>query len=130
MGLLTFFKKQPSESGTVAWLNKVDAAYNRAFQVRNVAGLEPYLTRPCLARVMEQVRMGEQLYAGLDRYRHVAWNCDSKTQDSDSWIKDVTYDNVKMSHGVTVPVGDEYRERWLLVIDTNQNKISEIRRIG
>ena len=129
MGLFTF-RKKADDNKTIRWLNEVDQAYNKAFQTRNAAGLEKYLTRPCLATVMENVRLGQQVYAGLDRYRHVAWTNDGKTPDTSSWIKDVTYDDVKMSHGVVVPVGDAYHERWKLVIDTNQNRISEIRRIG
>ncbi len=122
-------KKKIKADPQIAWLNKVDAAYQRAFQVKNVSGLVEYLTRPCLSIMMERVRLGEKAYSGLDRYRHVNWVEGEVAQDSAYWVKEVTYDQIRMSHGIVVPVGDEGRESWLVIKEDGNRKVSEIRRL-
>lgn len=130
MGLFGLFgKSSKSVDPTIAWLSKVDAEYMKAFQVKNVTGLADYLTRPCLARVMEQVRLGEKMYAGISRYRHTDWKKVSDTETESVYTKYVTYDDVRMSHGVTVPVGDRVTEKWILVLDNLTHRVSDIRRI-
>lgn len=127
MGLLG--RKKPKQDAQLGWLNKVDAAYQRAFQVKNVACLSEYLTRTCLMLMMEKVRLGEKAYSGLDRYRHVNWVKGEVTPDKVCWTKMVTYDQIKMSHGIVVPVGDENNEVWVVVQENGQNKVAEIRRV-
>lgn len=132
MGLFGFLKggNKPVASGTVGWLQKADAAYTYAMQSRDVSQLDTYFTRSCIQKIAEQARMQEKLYSGLDRYRHTNWAEVTQSEGSSTWLKEVTYDNVEMSHGVTVPVGDNYREHWIIVIDTQSQKISEIRRVS
>lgn len=132
MGLFSFLKpKQPTQSDAqVNWLNKVDLQYQRAFQVKNVTGLSEYLTRTCLSKIMEQVRLGEKLYSGLARYQHTSWSKVEESNCSISWVKEVTYDNVQMSHGVVIPVGDNTSELWVVVREDGKTKVSEIRRMG
>lgn len=130
MGLFGLFRSKPSENSMIRWLNQADEQYNHALRVKNIAGLDRYFTRACIAKISEQARLSEALYSGLDRYRHTEWSKDPKDAAGLTWIKDVTYDNVKMSHGINVPVGDAYHERWLIVIDANTNKIDSIRRLS
>lgn len=131
MGLFNFLfgNSEKSTNQMVKWLNEADAAYNRALQCKNARGLETYFTRDCLSRLYEIIRLSERPYQGLDRYKHTEWTEELTDNQSSTWIKDVTFDNVRMSHGVTVPVGDDYHERWKIVIDMTCNKISDIRRI-
>lgn len=124
------FKKSKSKVDTqTAWLNKVDTAYQHAFHVKNVMGLAEYLTRQCLSIMMERVRLGDKAYSGLDRYRHVKWVKITSSTEGTYWRKEVTYDQIKMSHGIVVPVGDELHEQWLVVKEDDIEKVSEIRRI-
>ena len=127
MGL--FGLSKPKKDAQTAWLDKVNEAYQRAFQVKNAAGLEDYLTRPCMSKLLEKIRMGEKAYAGLVRYQHVSWVKGECTAESVQYIKKVTYDQIKMSHGIIVPVGDETNESWTIVKINGAYKVSEIRRI-
>lgn len=127
MGLFGFGKK-PKENDKVKWLNAVDKEYQRAFQVKNAAGLSKYLTRTCLAQMMERIRLGEKGSAGLARYQHVEWVPVPQEDGRKVWLKKVTYDNIKMSYGITVPVGDNCNELWSIVKENSDNKVSDIRR--
>lgn len=129
MGFFDIFKRKPNDSSQVDWLSKVDLAYQRAFQVKNASGLSDYLTRNCLVKLMERIRMGEKSYSGLTRYQHTQWVKGETTENSTTWNKEVTYDQIKMSHGIQVPVGDDSIECWVIVKENGDNKVSEIRRI-
>lgn len=128
---MLFFKRKKTKTDTQTdWLYKVDSAYQRAFQVKNVTGLSEYLTRQCLSNMMERVRFGDKAYSGLDRYRHVQWVKGEIEENNTHWIKEVTYDQIRMSHGVVVPVGDECCEEWIVVVENGRNLVSSIRRIS
>lgn len=129
MGLFGFGKKsKPQSDARIKWLNAVDVEYQRAFQVKNAAGLSKYLTRTCLMNMMERIRLGEKGNAGLARYQHVEWIKAPQADGSEVWVKKVTYDNVKMSYGITIPVGDNCNEMWQIVQEQNGDKVSSIRR--
>lgn len=127
--LANLFRKEESLDPQVKWLTTVDSAYQRAFQVKNVAGLEKYMTKPCLARVLERIRLDEPINEGIQRYMHVSWNMEGASDDNDVWVKTVTYDHVNFSHGVVLPVGSDYTEKWVILIDRATNLVSDIRRI-
>lgn len=127
MGLFGFSK--PKKDAQVAWLDKVDAAYQRAFQTKSAAGLEEFMTRQCLVRLLERIRMGDKAYSGLERYRHVDWAKGECTPTSVTFIKKVTYDQIQMSKGIIVPVGDESTENWVIVQENGISKVNEIRRV-
>lgn len=131
MGLFSFGGgHKPEKSGVVAWLEEVDQAYTRAFQVKNVTGLANYMTRTCLSKQMEQVRLGEKEYSGIARYRHIDWVKGALTNEGLVYIKKVSYDHVKMSHGISAAVGDDYTEEWVLVKENGVNKVASIRRVA
>ena len=120
---------KPKHDTQVDWLNKVDSAYQRAFQIKNATGLAEYLTRPCMSIIMEQIRFGEKAYSGLTRYQHVNWIKGVQDATGVKWRKEVTYDQIQMSHGVIVPVGDNTTEEWTIVLHDGINRVSEIRRV-
>lgn len=127
MGLFGFGK--PKKDAQVSWLEKVDLAYQKAFQVKNATGLAEYLTRPCLSKMMERIRMGDKAYSGLARYQHTNWVKGRVSPECIEYTKEVTYDNIKMSHGIVVPVGDESKEIWSIVKENGVDKVSDIRRV-
>ena len=130
MGFFDVFKKSnTSKDNIVMWLEAVDNAYSRAFQVKNAVGLGEYLTRGCLVKQMERIRMNEKAYAGLERYKHVKWEKSSSSNDVVVYFKIVTYDQVKMSRGIVAPVGDNYTERWEIIVENGLRKVAEIRRV-
>ena len=124
MGLFSFFAKKPVDR-LVSFLSEADLAYTRAFQVKNVAGLEKYFTRKALSKLMERVRLSEKAYSGLERYKHINWQ---KINDS-MYLKIVTYDDVQISKGVKAPVGESFNEEWVLVTNGNDTRVDAVRRI-
>lgn len=130
MGLFGFGKKKGTSNRLVDWLYKVDQAYAYACQVKNASGLQDYLTRGCLAKQMERIRLGEKLYAGLDRYKHVEWRALSSQDNLIKYRKTVTYDNIKFSRGITAAVGEGYEEDWTVTIVDNKYYVSDIRRLA
>ena len=85
-------------------------------------------TRTCLVKVMERVRLNEKAFSGLARYQHTNWTLGTASDLEEVWIKIVTYDDVKMSHGVVVPMGTTEREEWQLILENNKWKVNNIRR--
>jgi len=128
MGLFGRKLIKEKKDAVIDWLEQVDLAYQRAFQVKNASGMAEFFTRSCLMKTMEKIRMGEKAYAGLARYQNVSWIKGEVTPDEMQYIKKVSYDNINMSHGIVIPVGDEAREVWVIVTENGKNKISEIRR--
>lgn len=124
MGLFSCFKKGQKDK-LVSFLSEADLAYTKAFQVKNVAGLEKYFTRKAVSKIMERVRFSEKAYSGLERYKHIDW----KKINDNVYIKIVTYDNVKISKGVTAPVGDAFNEEWTLVTIDTGAQVDAVRRL-
>lgn len=122
--------KKSEKSEVIKWLEEVDSAYARAFQVKNVSGLANYLTRSCLSKQSEVVRLGEKEYSGLARYKHVDWVKGALTESGLVYTKKVTYDHIKMSHGIYAAVGDDYIEEWVLVKESGVQKVASIRRVA
>lgn len=124
MGFFSFLKNRPDE-GCIKFLNEADAAYVRAFQIKNVAGLDRYFDRTCLSLLAERVRLSEKVYSGLERYKHVTW----EKQTDLTFIKEVNYDDVKLSKGICCSVGESYTEEWTLILYNNTYKVSKLRRL-
>lgn len=129
MGLFDKLFSKPKKDALVDWLIKVDQAYQKAFQVKNATGLSEYLTRTCLSKTMEKIRFGEKAYSGLARYQTVNWVKGEETAESKQYFKEVSYDNIQMSHGIVVPVGDNSKEIWTVVNVDGNNKVADIRRV-
>lgn len=129
MGLFGFGSKSSVDNEIVRFLKDVDVIYTKALQVKQPAMLEKYMTRPCLTKQAEKIRVGEKAYAGLERYKHVTWKHVSSEDTTFVYNKEVTYDDIKMSHGIVVPVGDSCNEKWTVILDDGKYKVSEIRRI-
>lgn len=123
-----FSKKKVTNSGIVDWLNCADNALALAFQTKSIAGLESYFDANCGRKMLARIRANEKEYAGIDRYKHVEWSKSSSTGDKVLYKKSVSYDHVKLSHGVIAPVGQDYMEEWTL---TNEDspKVIDIRRL-
>lgn len=127
-----FFGKLMGGGGKqVSLLEEADAALTKAFETKNVAGLDKYFTRSCLPKLAERIRAREKLYSGIARYRHIEW---TKLEESDGktfYKKSVTYDNIQISKGISAPVGTDHEERWTVIVDTDgSTKVSEVRRVS
>lgn len=118
----------PSVGSRVKWLSNVNEIYVRAFQTKNANDLPKYFTRICTVRIMERIRMGEKAFSGLSRYQNIKWMPGPSVPNGEVWIKELTYDNIKMSHGIHIPVGDATKEEWHLIFENNEPKVNEIRR--
>lgn len=129
MGFLGLFTKT-SEDSFIVWLNKVDKAYETAFCTKNAKELERYMTRGCLLKQMDRIRASEKAYSGLSRYVHTDWKLEEKNNEMVCYVKQVTYDQIKMSHGIVAAVGDEYSEKWYITGNGENRRVSEIRRIN
>lgn len=127
MGL--FRKKTKGTSGPVVdFLNKVDDAYTEVFISKSIAPLQPYATHDVLSSVLHRMHLGEEAYAGLNRYMHRDWTKVSETPEQ--YVKSVTYDNVKLSRGIVATVGDSYQELWTLENNTGNLQVTDIRRVN
>lgn len=125
MGFFDSFKKKP-EDKCVSFLKEADTHYSRAFQIKNAAGLDRYFERTCLSRLVERIRLSEKVYSGLDRYKHVTW----RKVAEDTFIKEVRYDDVKISKNVSAPVGDSYDEEWKVKLFNDTFKVVNLRRLA
>lgn len=110
-----------------SFLDKVDKAYQQAFARHNPSLLEGYMTRKCLVLVAEKIRVSDSADSGISRYRHVNWTKISNDPSASLYRREVTYDNINMSYGVVIPVGDSTSEIWEVQNVENKNLVSDIR---
>lgn len=127
MGL--FGAKKTSSGGILSWLEKVDNAYNYAFQIKSIQPLQEYIDRDLAVNLIDKIRAGEKAYAGLDRYKHVTWSKAKSSDDTAVYVKDVHYDHVKFSQGVVAPVGDDHKEKWTVKLQPSLC-VLDIRRLA
>ncbi len=131
MGLLAklFGSSDKDEDKLVPWLKTADNVYRKAFVTRRGDGLVAYFTSQCISRIMERIRIGEPISSGIERYMSIGWTKVGECEEGDIYEKDVTYEHIRMAHGVVVPVGDDYTERWLVIFNNKKNKIADVRRL-
>lgn len=127
MGLFSGFGKKSPKS-RIAWLNKVNDVYMKAFVIKNATLLQDYMTRTCLVKTMERVRLNEKAFSGLSRYQNTSWTLGTSSAEEEVWLKTMTYDDIKMSHGIVVPMGTAEREEWQIVDVDGSWKVNNIRR--
>lgn len=133
MGLLQklFGGGNPNRDTLIPWLEDADGVYRRTFKTRRGDGLTAYFTAKCISLIMEKVRLGIAIDDGIERYMNIHWNKIGETDEGDIYEKVVEHDHIRMAHGVTVPVGDDYTERWLVVYDDkDKNLIADVRRLS
>lgn len=123
-----FKKKKPQKSYLQQWLTDADSAYAKAFLEKNIRKFEPYASRKVLSKLMEDIRLGETAYAGLERYKHVKWYKVSDTEPL-TFRKEVTYDHIKVAYGVIAPVGDDFTEEWTLSKQESTYQVTSIKRL-
>lgn len=124
-----FRKKRPEKTKLQKWLDAADSAYAKAFLEKSIRSFEPYASRKVLSGLMEEIRLGETAYAGLERYKHVKW---SRLPDREppTFRKEVSYDHIKVAHGIVAPVGDDYVEEWELTFGNGEPQVTKIRRLN
>ena len=123
-----FLKKNRNpKNAALVFLEKVDEVYQLAFAKKSPQLLIKYMTKGCLTRVAERIRLNDSSNQGISRYRHVKWSLVSEESGKAKWHREVYYDDIKMSYGIVVPVGDSSNELWELQQTDNSRLVSDIR---
>lgn len=120
MGLFSKGKRAASASDVPGWIIKADAAITLARQTHTLKGVDVYLSVSCGADFADSLEREDKEPVGLKRYQKVSWVKENAT----SWLKCVTYENIALSHRVTVPLGEDYKERW--TISETEHKIERM----
>lgn len=120
MSFLGFGKKAAPASNVPGWMLKADAALTLAKQTHTLGDVDKFLTASCGSDFADRLMNDEKEPVGLMRYQKVNWVKESAT----SWLKCVTYENISLSYRVTVPLGEDYKERW--IIDPQGQKIERM----
>lgn len=126
-GIFKHKLKTPNGSSNSNFLDKVDSAYQKAFDRQNPSFLEDYMTRRCLVLISEKIRHNKCSNAGVSRYRHVNWVKVASEPDCYVYRREVTYDDIRISYGIVVPVGDATTELWEIRNIDSKNLVSDIR---
>jgi len=112
MGLFCFFKKKQSSSLINTWLYEADDMYANACEIKNPRGLDKYFIGKAMDYILQVLNSSNRVYQGLDKYRHTTFKLLKSKGGIATYLKTVTYDNVKLSRGIKVAVGDNYEETW------------------
>lgn len=126
-GFLKKVKNTTTMSNGDPFLDKVDLLYQKAFTSRNPSVLDGYMTKKCLSSTAERIRLNDSSNQGISRYRHTVWTKLNATPESTDWRREVTYDDIKMSYGITIPVGDATTEIWTVVFVDNKQLVASIK---
>lgn len=124
-----FKRKSDKASHLGTWLKTVDRAYTDAAETMDISSVAEYMTRSLAMRVFETVRHGDKEYQGLSRYCHVSWKKESEDREHVVMLKTVKYDHIKVTRGITAPVGYDYKERWTIEKQASAYILTDIRRI-
>ena len=116
-------------SGVVSWLKTADKAYNYALSTHTLQGLSKYFEGNASTYIIDYVSSNKREHQGLDRYRHVEFKLDKSDGRVATYLKIVTYDNVKLQYGISVPVGDAYTEQWTVTKVSGVLKVCAIKRV-
>lgn len=103
-------KSASSASNPPGWILKADAALTLARQTHTLGDVEKYLTPTCGCDFADSLMREDKEPVGLKRYQKISWVKESQRV----WLKCVTYENISLSHRVTVPLGEDFKERWTL----------------
>lgn len=123
MGFLGFGKKAAVPASSVpGWMLKADAALTLAKQTHTLGDVDRFLTGSCGSDFADRILNSDKEPVGLTRYQKVSWVKESDT----SWLKCVTYEDIALSKRVTVPLGEPYKERWIIVIQEQKIERMEL----
>lgn len=123
------FKKKNKTNDIIKYLEKADDAYMTAFETRDVSEFSKYCTRDVLRQVKEMVMSGDDIYLGLDRYRHREWFLVKEGNTVKVYFKKITHDPVELVHKIAVAIADNISEEWTLLDAPSGYVITEIRRM-
>lgn len=125
------FKKspaQPKKTGIEKWLEEADNAFLVACQTHIAKSLDQFFTGRAIRYCLKLMNTEDRLYQGLDRYRHTVFTIDST--DTNTYYKTVEYDDIQLIRGISIPVGDAYKEVWVVHRNGKDTRVTEIRRIS
>lgn len=126
------FKSKPkSKVGHVSFLQKADACLDKAFQTQDIRELPRFFEKgECLRSMVKRIQNKENFDVGVVRYRHINWQLLEEAGDTFTYIKDVSFDDIKVSKNLMAAVGDAYKERWkIFQRPDGSTTVIEVRRL-
>lgn len=127
-----FFKPKPQQvskpkSSIHLWLDTAEEEYEFACNRRLTSRLAAFFQGKALDYLMHKIAHIEEDGEGLDTYKNTIFK-KLKTKDGSlKYKKEVTYDDIRISNNVSVPLGTPYTEKWTLT-DSEDPKVSDIQK--
>ena len=126
--MLGLFRKRSAPDTLYTWLHRVDKEYATAVHSKQPNIIGGYLSRDCFNSLLTYIKSNDEVYSGIDRYKHVEFKEISRTTNQASLLKEVTYDHIQIRKGIRARVGDDYKEVWEVALQPRREVLS-IRRV-
>lgn len=118
---MTLFEENEELSKSqIDYLNEIDLEYMRAYSTRTLRYIEKYFTRDCLIKVSSYIHGMGSCYFASSKFRNTKWILESQTPDICVIRKEVTFDKVRIAGSLQVAVADNYKERWIVLMEDNK----------
>lgn len=115
-----FFKKKNKDqevkpkSKIQLWLDTAEEEYDFACNRRLTSRLGSFFQGEALSYLMNKIAHIAEDSDNLESYKNTTFK-KLKTKDGSlKYKKEVTYDSIKLSSNVAVPLGESYTEKWSL----------------
>lgn len=109
-----FWRKKNNKSDVICFLEKADDAYIDAFQYDDIRLFQEYATVKVLREIDDMLKSKNQISFGLKKYRHREWKLVKEGDVFKVYFKNITHDNLELSHKVSVSLADDISEIWTI----------------
>ena len=125
-------KKSKSADNFLRFCERADDALMLCYEQRDVHAVIPYFATPLLHAIHEELLSGDDMLQeyGIAKYRNRTWDGKRTVDDTHfSIIKRIRHENVYIRGMVSIPVGDDIDEEWIVEQNGAEWRVCEMRRI-
>ena len=114
--MFSLFKNLGGSTRT-SFLDKADDALDEAIRLQNPALFKQFCSPRFFNKLVEIIEEQKDVQRGLKEYRQREWEFVSEDGKSIVAIKTVKHAPLRVTRTLTLPVGENYQEKWKVVVD-------------
>ena len=111
-------KEEVKKSSMQLWLDTANEAYELACSRRLTSVLGDFFTGNALRYLIKKISHLQEDSEGLSTYRKTIFKRIKTNDNTIKYKRYVTFEDVVLSHNVSIPLGTPYTEKWTL---SNEN---------
>lgn len=124
-----FLKPKREDQAVIKFLNKANTAWVDACYTGRSPNIYEYFDKPLVSKLSSNLQRTRDAKDGRSSFKHHSWVFSKHEGNTWEFIKNVTYDNVRMAYKVEVPAGEPYSEVWTLQEQNGTFKVIMLRSV-